>query len=101
MIPLLTALLALLVGCALAHPRLNRLGRILGLAGILFLSNAVANLPFFSDDPGTWGRTFLTGMAQTGIVSIFLHVLPAALGCYVTLKLRRRRAAAANRSGDA
>lgn len=94
MILTITIFCSILVGAGLAHPRVPRGARVGGLVGILVLSNTWLNAPFFGADPRTWHMTFLTGLVQTGVISIVVHVLPACIAYLVVDRMRRRKAKA-------
>ena len=81
---------AALLGAGLAYLRVGRWTRRGVYLGILLLSNLWMCMPFFIADPKTWHVTFLTGLAQTGIVSILVHVLPAVLTCFIVTRVLRK-----------
>lgn len=58
-----------------------------GLA-IMGVSNLAANGPFFTDDPNTWARTYGTGLLQTGVLSVVIHLLPFIIARFVGRKWR-------------
>jgi hypothetical protein len=82
---------SVLLGAGLAYSRVGRWARIGGYTVILVLSNVWMCMPYFLADPKTWHVTFLTGLAQTGIVSILVHVLPAAITRSIIAKILSKR----------
>lgn len=83
-LPVLLFAVAVAAGVYEARLEATFLTRAITTVVLLGLSNLLACGPFFTADQSTWARTFVTGLFQTGLISLIVHVAPFLLAYHIT-----------------
>ena len=76
-------LVAAAVGLYQGRIKATPLTRAVTAVVLLGVSNLLASWPWFIDDPSTWIRTYYTGLFQTGLLSLAVHVVPFFVAYYI------------------
>ena len=79
---------AVMIGIYEGSRRLPTLFVVLSGIAIMGVSTLAASWPWFTDDPGTWMRTYLSGLVQTGSLWFVVHVLPFVIAYFIARRLR-------------
>ena len=82
---------AFFIGMALAVAKCSTAMRIAAFSGIFLMSVFLECLNYFTADPKTWLRTFITGLFQIGLASVLFHVIPAVVAFYAVLFMLKMR----------